>query len=82
MAPYVGVNNVFDYVFKINKGAKVQEFKPFFLETVKKLGIEINILKFYFDSLTEFSLDEQDILKENETKEKDDSNRLIMPIFE
>ena len=68
MSPYVGVNHVFDYVFKINKSAKVIEFKPFFAEILKNYGVEINILKFYLDSLTEFSLDEEKLMEEENTK--------------
>ena len=59
MSPYVGERNVFDYVIKVNPKAKVIEFKPFFHETLKSYGIEKNILNFFIEALSEYSLDEE-----------------------
>ena len=68
MAPYVGEQNVFDFVLKVNPKAKVIEFKPFFFETLKGFGLEKNILNFLLDSINEFSLEEKDKLEEINTK--------------
>ena len=68
MAPFVGEQNVFDFVLKVNPKAKVIEFKPFFNETVKSYGIEINILNFLSSSISDFYLDEEKKLEEINSK--------------
>ena len=59
MAPYIGVQNVFDFVLSVNPKANIIELKPFFYETLKSYGVEINILNFYMNSLCEYSLDKE-----------------------
>ena len=68
MAPYIGVQNVFDFVLSVNPKANIIELKPFFYETLKSYGVEINILNFYMNSLCEYSLDKEQNLEEENTK--------------
>ena len=68
MSPFIGVNNVFDFVLRVNKKAKVIELKPFFNDTLKSYGIETQFLNNYKDSINEYSLDEEKIFQEKNSK--------------
>ena len=68
MAPYVGEQNVFDFVLNVNPKAKVIDFKPFFFETLKGFGLEKNILNFLIDSINQFSIHEEEKFEEINTK--------------
>ena len=59
MSPYIGEQNVFDFVINVNPNANIIELRPFFYETLKSYGVEINILNFYMNSLREYSFDKE-----------------------
>jgi len=63
MGPYVGSEKVFDFVFQVNPKAKLIEFKPFFYNTLKNYGIEINILNFILETINDYSLEEENNLE-------------------